>query len=78
MGVNLGEIILFLVLLQTGHAEAARILMRIFAAIIPSAFELAGQMGTHQLHRLLDGIDRIEILARNAIFSFNAEEMHTS
>lgn len=30
MGIDLGEVVLFLVLLQTGDAEAARILVRIF------------------------------------------------
>ena len=76
MRIDLGEIVLFFVLLQAGHAESARILMRIFTPIVPPRFEIAGQMGAHQLHRLLDGINRIEILSGDPVFRFYAEEMH--
>ena len=77
MGIDLGEVVFFLVLLQTRDTEAARILMRIFAMVIPPPFELAGQMGPHQLHGFLDRIDRVEILPGDAVLCFNAEEMHS-
>ena len=40
MGIDLGKLILFLVLLQTGDAEPPRILMRIFAPVVPRRSKL--------------------------------------
>ena len=76
MRIDLGEVVLFLVLLQTGDSETARVLMRVLTSIVPAPFKLAGQVGTDQFHRFLDGVDGIQILAGDAIFRFNAEEMH--
>ena len=76
MGIDLGEIILFLVLLETGHAEPAGILMRIFAPIVPPTFEIAGQVRADQFHRFFDRIDRLEILPRDPVFRFYPEQMH--
>ena len=73
MGIQLGEVVLLLILLQTRHPEASRILVRIFPPIIPSPFEISGQMRTHQLHRLLDRINRVEVFSGNGVFRLNAE-----
>src|SRR5688500_15657942 len=75
-GINLGEVILFLVLLQTRHAEPARILMWVFASIVPPTFEIAGQVGSYQLHRFFDRIDHLEIFSRDPVFRFYPEQMH--
>ena len=73
MGIDLGELILFFILLQTGYSEPPRILVRIFTAIVPAPLERGRQMGPHQLHRLHDRIDRILIFPGNPILCFDAE-----
>ena len=77
MRIDLGEVILFLVLLQPRHAEPARILMRVLASIVPPTFEIAGQMGPYQLHRFFDRIDHLEIFSRDPVFRFYTEQMHS-
>lgn len=76
MRVDLGELVLLLVLLQTRDAKPASILVGIFPGIVPSTLEPPGQMRPDQFHRFLDRIHRIEILARNAVFGFKPEQMH--
>ena len=61
MRIDFGKLILFLILLQSGYAEAACILVRIFTAVIPSTLEGSRQIGPHQLHRFHHRIDEVEI-----------------
>ena len=70
-GVNLGELILFLILLKAGHAKATRILVRILPAIVPRLLERAGQMRTDQFHGFDDRINSLQIVPRNPVLGLN-------
>ncbi len=76
MGIDLGELVFFFVLLQAGNPKPPRILVRIFTTIVPPPLERSSQMGSHQFHRLHDRIDRVLVFPGNPIFRFNAEESH--
>ena len=73
MRIELGELVLFLVLRQSGHAESSGIFVRIFSGIIPPAFERPHQVRTDELHRLDDGIKVIPVMPRDAVLSFDAK-----
>ncbi len=76
MPVALREFVFFFVLRQPGRTKSPRIFMRIFTSIVPTPLERRRQMRTDQLHRFHDGIDFVQILARDAILCFNAEKRH--
>ncbi len=73
MGIDLGELVFLFILLQAGDPKPSRILVRIFATIVPPAFERGRQMGPHQLHRLHDRINRVLVFPGDPILCFDAE-----
>ena len=73
MGIDLGELVFFFILLQAGYPKSARILVWIFTAIVPAPFERGSQMSPHKFHRLHDRIDRVLVFSRNPILCFNAK-----
>ena len=73
MGIHFGELVLFFILLQTGHSEPPRILVRILTAIVPAPLERGRQVGPYQFHRLHNRIDRVLVFPGNPILCFDAE-----
>ena len=73
MGIDLGELVFFFILLQAGYPKSARILVWIFTAIVPAPLERGRQMGPYQFHRLHDRIDRVLVFSGNPILCFDAE-----
>jgi len=73
MRIDLGKLVFLFVLLQAGDPEPARILVRIFTAIVPPPLERGSQMGSHQFHRLHNRIDRLLVFPGNPILCFDAE-----
>jgi hypothetical protein len=73
MSIDLGELVLFCILLQAGDPKPPSILVRIFTAIVPAPLEGSRQMSPDQFHRLDDWIDRILVFPRNPILRFNAK-----
>jgi hypothetical protein len=73
MGIDLGELVFFFILLQAGYPKSARILVWIFTAIVPAPLERGRQMGPYQFHRLYDRIDRALVFSGNPILCFDAE-----
>ena len=78
MGIDLGELVFFFILLQAGDPKPPRILVWIFTAIVPAPLERGRQMGPHQFHRLHDRIDHILVFPGNPILCFDAEQSHHS
>ena len=73
MAIEAGKLVLFLVLRQTRHAEASRVLVRIFSGIVPSPLERPHEIRPDQFHGFQDGIDLIAIMPRDAVLRFNAK-----
>ena len=76
MGIDLGELVFFFILLQAGYSEPPRILVRIFTAIVPAPLERGRQMGPYQFHRFHDRIDRVLVFPRNPILCLDLKKAH--
>jgi hypothetical protein len=73
MGIDLGEFVLFFILLYAGNPEPPRIFVRVFPTLVPAPLEGGRQMGSHQFHRLYNWVDRFLVFPRNPILCFDAE-----
>src|SRR4051794_29713553 len=73
MGIELRELVLFLVLLETRGSKSARIFVRIFSAVIPCPPECGGGMSADELHGFYNRVHRLQILSRDPVFRFQSE-----